>query len=285
MPEQPSPTQTNTPSGQTIIAAPDQSRRRMIIVIVVLIILWSVTMLFRWEIRARWWVYQLNRAESRRQENYYLARMAAIGHRSWFALDRLINDPRPDIRKFGIKCFQQRPLEFSDKHLYSLLDHKYEDVAAGAAWALTSHRGIPRTLETLQYLILDTPPDNRNRNAVYCLERIGGSQAEEILIEALAKTNDPDLLAQIIDSLGMLASKKAGPSIEKMLSDHRPITILPVSHRQIQQAIMAIQGQQAIEDVNNQDLLDTFQIEPTVAAVAKRSLQMINAHKDDQDSQ
>jgi len=272
--------QNSTTIPPATVATAPPKRRWMIAAIIVLIILWCLAMLNRWEIRAKWWLYRLEHVESPQQQKYYLTCLASIGDKSFYAATGLSEYSDPEIRKIGIKCLKQIGGEGACKHLYSRFWDVSEDVAAAAALAFAEEMGMETTLQILRDHLKHTHP-NSSRNAAYALERIGSPEAENVLIKALPEIENPDLKAQIIDSLGMLHSKKAVPIIEKMMSDNRPITILPVSQRRLLNAIGVLQNDLAAKGVNPQSLYDASQTQSTVFGIAQRALVIINGRQTD----
>lgn len=259
-----------------IIDNPTRNRRWVITAIVILVILWAVTMILRWEIRARWWTYQLNNTQSREEQNFYLMRLTAISDKSFYALTSLLDNPKPEIRKIGERKLVHHKGPRAGEYLKRFLSDECEDIAAGAAQELAVRNGIPAVLPILRGAMLADKPDLNRQTAAYCLEKIGGTEAEKILLETIPQIKDPDLLAQIVDSLGIMGSQAAVPVIKEMLADQRLVKILPVSQRQVLQAIAALQDKLSTQGINQQDLLDSITTQQTVASIAQRALQLIN---------
>ncbi len=244
------------------------------VAIIALVLLWAVVMFFRMEIRAHWWAYRLTRVESDHERNYYLACLAAVGNKSLGAVDRLLQNPRPEVREMGVIILEHCTPGVADKRLVALLSDENEDVAIRAALALASREDVSSLLRTLRDCLLEHPggPD---RHAAVALQRIGGAEAEQALLDALPHATDPNLRAQIIDSLGMLGSEAAVPILTDMLADERQVTILPYSQRSALQALAARQQQLLNKGIDPQTVMDALQKETTVAAIAARSLRLI----------
>ena len=230
-------------------------------------------MCFRWEIRARWWAYRLTRVESREERSYYLTCLAAIGDKSLGAVDRLLRDPRPEVRRMAVTVLERCPAEKADERLARLLSDTNEDVAVEAALVLASRGNTAVLMETLRDHFRQH--GGPARHAAVALQRIGGPQAEQLLIEALPQTSDPDLRAQIIDSLGMLGCTRAVPLLTDMLADERPVSTLPYSQRSALEAVAAAQDQWLSRGFDLEAVRSALQGEQTVASIAARSLRLI----------
>jgi hypothetical protein len=74
----------------------------------------------------------------------------------------------------------------------------------------------------------------------------------------------------------MMGAKNAVPKIKNMLNDHRPITRLPVSQRQIRQAITDLQPKLSEQGIDHKDLIESITGNNTVASTARRALKLID---------
>jgi len=231
-------------------------------------------MLYRMEIRAQWWAYRLQNIESIEQRQYYFSCLASIGDTSLAALPRLLNDPRAEVRILGVRLLRWCPSKQAKDLLLTRITDECDEVVQQVAVELARRLDRSEALPILEKMIQAADP-NDTRKAVAALERIGGSKAEAILLEQLEKTNDVDLLAQVIDSLGMLACQQAVSSIKKRLDDKRTISILPASQRRAQQVIAKVQGQLAAKGIDPQAVLDASHSEQTIASIATRALRLI----------
>jgi len=248
--------------------------RRLVTVIVILAAVWVLALFYRMEIRAHWWVYRLRHVDSAQQRQYYLACLTSIGDESLTALPRLLDDPRAEVRLWGVRLLGGCPNERVRDLLLTRVADESDEVSAGAALELARR---PDRLEVMPILCdrLRSADSRAARMAAAAIERIGGPQAEAVLLERLTTADDVDLLAQVIDSLGMLASRPAIPAFVSLLADQRAISTLPASQRRVKRVIARVQGQLTAEGIDPRAVLDATHSEPTIASVAARALFLI----------
>jgi len=244
------------------------------IAIIILVLLWATAMLFRWEIRTHWWAWRLTEVESREDRLYYLARLAAAGDRAIFAADLLREDPRPEIRSMAVTVLEHATCPAADKILLATMSDRDMDVAMAAASVLADHMDQRVFLGILRSRLERRDPQ-RACVAAAALKGIGGPEAEDALLEALATADDPDLCAQIAESLGLLGCRRAEPLLTALLADERPVTVVPYAQRSALKALRARQGQLREEGWDPRDAMERLSRELTVAAVAAQSLQWI----------
>lgn len=262
----------NNPISDTIPRR--RSKRRLIAAIAILVAAWTLAIFYRMEIRAHWWVYRIQHVESAEQRQYYFSCLASIGDTALTALPRLLDDPRADVRLLGVRLLRWCPSKKTQALLITHLTDQSDEVSQQAALEIARREDRSEAIPALKKLVQSAEPHSA-RMAVATIERIGGSEAEAILLEILYKTQDVDLLAQVIDSLGMLSSHQAVPTLEKMLDDKRPITIQPASQRRVQKVIAKIQGQLTTKGINPQAVLEASHSEQTIASVAARAISLI----------
>ncbi|MBI4581469.1 MAG: HEAT repeat domain-containing protein, partial [Planctomycetes bacterium] len=215
--------------------------RPLVVILLLLALIWLLVMVFRWELRAQWWAYQVTQAESREQREFYVTRLASIRNKSLHAVSTLIEHPSPEVRDAGVTVLRYCDDEEAAERLFGLLSDPSPDVAAAAAttlaWRSESARYVPRLAGWLQ------DRSSPRWGVAVALGRLGGSLAEESLEEALAIPCEPDVRAQIIDSLGLLGCTRAVPLIIDALADDRPVETLPHSLQSAKRALEAVRGQ------------------------------------------
>ncbi len=256
---------------------PPSRRRGFLIAITILLLIWVVAMLFRMQIRAQWWSYRLTQVQSQDERAFYVARLASIGDRSLAALPRVLNHPCDEVREAGITILHYCPDDRARVLLLERLHDRNEDVGARAALELSRRKDSDEVMPMLRDVLLNRGDPHTGIAAAVALERIGGPDAEAILISALRQTEDANLRAQIIDSLGILGSRSAVPAITRCLSDDRPVTCLPASQRSAQRAIAALQGDLAGKGIDVPALLEANRRAATVSSTARRSIHLITA--------
>jgi hypothetical protein len=251
-------------------------RRAFFVLLVILVALWAVAMVFRWELRAQWWAYQLSRSATVAEHDFYVIRLASIRDKSQHAVGRLMKDQRPEVREAAVTILRFCEQPRATDRLFALLADDTAEVAAMAAMALAwqpdANRHVPRLRETLSAAMYD---DGRRWGHAVALGRIGGPDAEAALCDALAGSCAPDVKAQLIDSLGLLGCRQAVPLMIDALGDHRPVTTLPHSQLSARRAIQALQSELLSKGADPLSALAASTSEPTVAGVATRWIQLL----------
>ena len=110
--------------------------RRTVTAIVILAAVWGLGMFYRMELRAHWWVYRLQHADSAQQRQHYLACLASIGDTSLTALPRLLDDPRAEVRLWGVQLLHWCPSERVRDLLLTRVADESDEVSARAALEL-----------------------------------------------------------------------------------------------------------------------------------------------------
>jgi HEAT repeat protein len=260
-------------------AAGKPARRWFVALAALLIAIWVIAMLFRWELRARWWAWHITRAESREDRDFYLTRLASIRDKSLGVVDMLLEDPRPEVREAGITVLRYCESEGAADRLLTMLGDEVPDVAGMAATALAWRAGSSRYVDRLQTTLNRKGPPQWG--AAVALGRIGGPSAENALKSALGggATGDwpADVRAQIIDSLGMLGCRDSLGLIAEALKDDRLIQTLPHSQLSARRAIAALQPDLRTRGMDPADAMAAADSAPSVAAVAARWLRLLAA--------
>ncbi len=250
-----------------------RGRRWTIAIIGVLIAAWCVAMWYRVEIRAYWWARQLARSSSPQDTHYYLLCLASAKEDAFGPAKGLVRNGDPRVRRLGIAALDNCHGPKVEEVLLDLLNDPDDEVGDAAAISLTDpRRGTAIALvPNLQSII--ARGGNAARRAVVALQRIPGEQTETILVDALSKTSDPDLLAQIADSLGMIGSRAAVPGMIALLDDARPLESMQYSERSATRALAGARGQFSAKGIDAGSI--TVLRARTVADAALRSLTLI----------
>jgi len=252
---------------------PNRGRRWTLAIITLLIALWCLAMWYRVEIRAYWWARQLAQASSPQDTHYYLLCLASTKDSAFGPARRLARNADPRVRRLGVAALDNCRGPKVEQVLLNLLSDPDDDVADAAATSLTDPRRgtaialIPDLETTL------ARGGRAARHAVVALQGIPGEQTERILVDALSGTSDPDLLAQLADSLGMIGARLAAPRLIALLDDIRPLESTQHSERSATRALAAARRQFAAKGINAESI--TVARARTVAEAALRSLTMI----------
>jgi len=249
-----------------------RKRRPRTWVILVLITLWGTVLYYRMEVRAYWWVHQLQQASTPEERRYYTLCLTSIRDSSLYALPALLRDPRPEIRILGVEALRDCHSLRAQKLLLNALHDESDPVVVRAALMLSLRRD-PTTF------VLDRLREDRlGKNlrfasaAILAFERIGGPMAVEGVLADRDPSSDPNLLAQAMDSLASLDCRTEFRFLIGMLTDRRPVTVPPFSCRMAVEAIARLQGGEVAKGIDRQALLVATRAPPTVGAAAARSL-------------
>jgi HEAT repeat protein len=253
--------------------SPPPGRRVTITLIVVLLTLWLTALWYRMEIRACWWAYRITRVESLELQGYYAACLGSVGDKALPALPMLLDDPRPSVRLIGVCILRSCPAKAALEKLLACLDDPSTEVSSAAALEIALRPDRLSVLPILEARLAG--PAGYALPAMAAIERIGGPEAERILLDTLAGSDDPDVVAQAIDSLGMLGCKAAEQAIRQHLDDHRRLQHPPASQRRAEQAIAAVNGLLIARGIDPQALKSAARTDPAVSAVAARALASI----------
>ena len=263
-----------TPATETVRPLVPKRSRSTLIAIVALILAWGIAMYYRNALRATWWSYRLTAAESIEERDYYVVRLASLQDTALVGLSRVLTDPQPETRSAGIRILHYCQSPRAIPYLVDRLDDVSDQVASRATVELVRRGQDELVLARLRVLITQGETVSV-RSAAAALARIGGTEAETLLIDALQRRSDADTCAQIIDSLALLECRRAIPLIEAHSDDNRPLTVLPASYRAAQAAIEHLRGELIARQADPDGLLKTMQIEPTVAGVARRAAELL----------
>jgi hypothetical protein len=241
--------------------------------VLLLAALWCLAMLYRMEIRAYWWAYQLTKADTPHEKRYYLLCLAGAKESAFGAVKGLARDADPRTRELGVAALSQCRGPKVEQVLIDLLSDPDEDVADAAALSLTDPaRGNAFALVPRLEAIL-ARGGQAGRHTIVALQRIPGQQNETILIGALSPVRDPDLVAQLLDSLGMIGCRQAAPSMIAFLEDTRSLGPMLYSERAAVRALAGARDQFSAKGLDTQTI--TVQRARTVSEAALRSLHLI----------
>jgi hypothetical protein len=207
-------------------------------VIAGLLLAWILAMIYRTEIRAYWWAWQLTKAESPLVQDAYLERLTAAGDRSLGAARWLLGRPDEHHRAAGVRVLAACPDPAAERELLAALADDSESV-----------------VDEVVRVFIARP------------------EADAVLIDALGNTDVPGLTAEIIDTLGAMRSTSAAPALAKLRTDDRPVSRLPYSYRRAVRSMQSItsDGKPAGQSAVRRALADAL----TVGDIADRSLQLI----------
>jgi len=226
------------------------------------------------EIRSFWWVHRIQRATTPEDRKYYTLCLAAVKDSALPAIPALLRDPRAEVRALGIDVLRYCPSPHAQVLLLNALPDDRDPVLVRAALNLALRPDRMNALPRLREMIQSTSPRTASAGVV-AMERLGGPEAKQALLDMLTSSSDPDLLAQVADSLANLEEHAAVAPLIGLLTDRRPITVPPVSYRMAVEAIARLKGDAISKGVDKESLLAATQAPSTIGAAAARSLYLI----------
>jgi len=265
------------PSHSSLSELPSAGRRRRWswrVGLVALVLLWLAAMLFRTDIRTRWWAYRLGQTGDPAARRYYTACLAATGSSSLSATRRLLDHPRPEVRLAALQILHHCPAPAARGILVVAIADRDDRVSDRAALELALRSDRREAVGELEAQASSSSPAIA-RKAVVGLQRLGEPEAEDFLLGLLRRTSDPDLRAQIIDALGLMGSRSAVPALIDCLADQRAISHPPASYRWANQAIQSLESQLPAQGLDPAALRSASVAPCTVAGVAERALAWI----------
>jgi len=208
----------------------------MWITIAALVVLWAVAMLFRWEIRARWWGHRMAHADSPASRAYYFACLASIGDRAVGTADRLLRNASPEVRLEAVGILPRCRSERARALLLRAMSDGDADVREAAALGLALYHDRSAMPSLMKMLRSDEP--NTALAAAVAMQHIGTPEAAAALVETvrtrLVGERSATLRAQAIDSLGLIGDRQAVPALIECLTDERPVATQPAADRALQ---------------------------------------------------
>ena len=194
------------------------SNRRLFLAVAVMVVVWLAAMLYRNEIRARWWLYRLtslSTTDGLDPHARYLARLASVGEAALPAAERLLQDSDTTLRSFGVTLLQRLQ---SPRAGELLLDASSDPdpVIRGEAVRGLGGRG---DVTSLRRIVRRDDPVAACA-AVEALASVGSQEAVEIIISQVRNGAARDgraglpVRVQAIESLGEL---QAGQAVEALI--------------------------------------------------------------------
>jgi HEAT repeat protein len=244
-------------------------------VALLLVLIWVLLMVFRWQLRAEWWAYQVTQAESAEGRDFYVTRLASIRDKSLTAVPMLTEHPDAGIRLAGITILRYCESPRAAELLLGMLGDTNPDVSGAAATNLAWRSRPASFIPQLRELATSTSP--AAWGATVALGRIGGDEAEQTLEQILSTADNPNVKAQAIDSLGLLGREEALPLMQKALADERHVDHLPHSQLSAMRAIGALSADLSAKGIDPASAADSASTAPTVGAIAAHWIRLLSA--------
>lgn len=172
---------------------------RLYLPLAILVALFSLVVVERRQIRARWWAWRLSYTDDADARGYYLACLAATGAPAAGAVNSLAGDERADVRAMAVFALQRLPGGEGIQTLARLLRDQDVSVREAAASALIFMERDEAT--TALFDTLSQPEEPPAAAAAAALGRSGDAPACEGLQRAAREHSSPLVRAQCLESL------------------------------------------------------------------------------------
>jgi HEAT repeat protein len=193
------------------------ANRRAVVVCAVMLVLWLTAILFRNEIRAHWWVWQLARADADAERVGYFLKLASLGDRAVPAVLPLLDDADPGLRSIAVAVLHHAP----GTEALSGLARASED--ADADVRRSAMRGLAlRPEEEAGALLRRRLATGDERTAMMAAHALGASRwdkARQTLIATVNAHPHVGARAEAIQVLAEMRAREAVPVLIQALRD------------------------------------------------------------------
>ncbi|MCA9251574.1 MAG: HEAT repeat domain-containing protein [Phycisphaerae bacterium] len=228
-----------------------ESWRRPIEIIVLMVIAFAIVVIFRNEIRVRWWGYRLAQTSDVQDRMQYLSLLSSMDVKSLPVARTLIKDTDPANRSFGVALLSTINGDEADRLLEVACIDNDKTIRQSAILGL-SMRATANTVYRLAGLIKQLDADS----AMFAVSRLAGINRPESLAELtrIARSHpEAGVRAQAIESLGQWGGDDVvGPLID-CLSDDAVYSGLTATEAQAHDALASMAPQFAVSDKPGSD--------------------------------
>jgi hypothetical protein len=177
-------------------------------------------LLFRTEIRSRYWAAQLIQAATPADRAIPLTLLCNSGDAAWWGIETLLSHPDDEIRQYGVLVIQHLKSPRSRQRLLALLEDDNVAVRELAALGLAI-QGDDSVIPTLVRIYSQGDMDSA-ASACVALERLGSPAAAAALSELSVSPRDPERSAALIDALTGIGTPRCAAALLRFLDDDRP---------------------------------------------------------------
>ncbi len=182
----------------------------------------AAALFFRTELRARYWAWQIARADDDSARARYLAALCGAGERGRWGISALLAADDPALRQAGLLAAQRIdaawPTERFMHHLQDP-DPAVQELAA-VSLAIRQHEAA---LPALKWLF-QTGDESTASAAAVALEQLGTPGAVGALTELAAERHGVARQAALVDALSGIGRPGCVPGLLLSLGDHRVTT-------------------------------------------------------------
>ncbi len=175
-------------------------------------------LIWRSEIRARYWAGRIAASDNLQQRAYYLTLLCNAGDSARWGVSYLAARSDPGVRQYAALALQHVEAEWAPAARLRLLQDSDPQIRSLAALALAL-RGDARIVPLLQEMLAGEPAGAAG--ACLALERLGGPDAICAIDAALPEVSSPDVRAMLVDALEQIDEPGCVPPLLRLLDDER----------------------------------------------------------------
>jgi hypothetical protein len=206
-----------------------RGRWRAVVAVGLMVLLWLGVVLYRQEIRVRWWGYRLRHTTELADRMYYLRLLSGAGERAMPEAERLLGLDDASVRSFAVVLVNSCPGERATRLLERTCHDEDASVRQSAIVGL-SMRPSDATVRHLRALA-DHPDADTAMLATNQLAAINGHGAAATLCDLARQHAHVAVRAQAIDALGQVESEAAIDTLIACLEDEAVFEGLTMSRR------------------------------------------------------
>ena len=234
-------TEVESPQAPTPKSTKDRGRRRMYALLALMFLAFALVVIYRREIRVRWWGYRLAATSDLTKRTHYLGLLATEPERAAPVARDLLAADDAATRSFGVALALRVPGPAGEQLLQKALHDKDSSVRQGAILGLSVRRSAT-VVPTLRALA-DDPDLNVAMTAVEGLVTAGGDDALQALAELARHHPQVGVRAQAIAALGETRAPEAVPALIDCLTDNAVFDGLTVSEQDALDALQHVAPQ------------------------------------------
>lgn len=232
---------SNAPTPHPPAGYEARSRRRMYLAVILLLALFAAVVVFRREIRVRWWGYRLAATTDVGERTRYLGLLTTEPERAAPVARRLLAAEDAATRSFGVALALRVPGSAGDEMLKQALHDPDSAVRQGAIIGFSIRR-TPEVTPTLRKLADDADLEVA-LSATAALSTAGGPEALAALGELARHHPQPGVRAQAISSLAELDAPEVVPALIDCLADDAVFAGLTATERDALDALQHVAPQ------------------------------------------
>lgn len=225
-------------SKNSVQRASPVGRRLALVAIALTATACVLALVFRTPLRSRVWAYRIAHAATPAECAVYVGALCNAGDQGRWGTTDLLENPRPDIRQYGVLVLHHVKTEWARTRLLELLADPDLNVRRLAAVGLAI-QGDDSVVPALKWFY-QAGDDMSATAACLALERLGTPAATAALAELALEPANVDRCAALIDALEGIGTPACVPTLLQLLSDHRLCTAPTRSEETTQRALGAL---------------------------------------------